>query len=164
MTSKRSLTASAVVAGAAIAAGVAVSTLTDASASAASHGSFTVRAYHGSETNLDLGAKGFSAGDQDLGSDRLVRNGKQVGYSAISCTAVRVGATSTDQLCEFALRFGSSQLESRGVVRAGQAGPGTFTLPILGGTGRYEGATGQLTVTATDGPYVPMTVSLTGRG
>jgi hypothetical protein len=163
MASKRFIATSAAVAGAAVVAAASVSALTDASAAAPAPGSFHLRAYHGSETNLDLGKAGFSAGDEDLGTDRLVRGGKQVGDGVVSCTAIRVGRASADQICEFVLRFGSSQLDARGAVRAGQNGPGSFTLPILGGTGRYEGAAGHLTVTATDGAFVPMTVSLSGR-
>src|SRR5690242_21392385 len=126
---------------------------------AAAAGSFTVRAHHGSEANLDLGASGFSAGDQDLFTGALTRNGHHVGRLVGSCTTVRVGKTA-DQLCEFVLRLGKGQVTASGTVSSGRSGPGTFVLPIVGGTGRYEGAGGQIAVTATNGSSFPIQVSL----
>lgn len=160
MSRTRSIIAGAIVTAAAAGTVALMATTSDASAGTPSSGTFTVQAHHGTETSLDLGKAGFSAGDQDLFVDRLGRNGQLVGWLAGSCTTARVGRSSADQLCEFVLHFGSSQITSSGAVRAGQGGPGTFTLPISGGTGRYRGAAGQIAITATSGSVVPITVSL----
>jgi hypothetical protein len=160
MSSIRSIIIGSVVAASAAAVATIAATSVTASAGTPSSGTFTVRAYHTSDTGIDLGKPGYSVGDQDLGADRLMRNGERVGWMAVSCTTSRLGHTSEDQLCEFVLHLAGSQLTSAGAVRSGEGGPGTFTLPILGGTGRYRTATGQLAITATDGPYVPITISL----
>jgi hypothetical protein len=123
-------------------------------------GSFQLRAHHIAEHVIDLGAKGFSAGDVDLGVDRLTHRGHTAGRLAVSCTTVHVGRTRADQLCEFAFHFAHAQLTAAGSVVSGPKGPGTFSLPIVGGTGRYRAATGQVSVTATNGPTLPITVSL----
>jgi hypothetical protein len=146
-------------AGAGAAAVLAATAPATAETTAATTGSFTVRAHQGSEANIDLGSSGFSAGDQDLITSALTRNGHHVGRLVGSCTTVRVGKTA-DQLCEFVLRLGKGQITASGTVRSGPSGPGTFALPIVGGTGRYQGAGGQIAVTATDGPSFPIQVSL----
>lgn len=120
---------------------------------------FSLRIYPGSEKNLDLGRSGFSAGDQDLFTGTLVRSGKHVGHMVGSCTTVRVGAASADQLCEWSLRLADGQITAAGSVISGEHGPGSFAVPILGGTGHYATAAGQLKITASDGA-IPVTVQL----
>jgi hypothetical protein len=160
MTRTRSIITGAVAAAAVTGTIAAIATNVDAAAGTPSAGTFTVRAHHVSESNIDLGRSGLSAGDEDLFVDRLTRNGQRVGYLAGSCTSVRVGPASEDQLCEFALHLGKSQITASGSVRARKSGPGTFTIPILGGTGRYLGVGGQIAITATNRPSLPITISL----
>ena len=90
---------------------------------------------------------------------RITRGGHAVGQLVGSCTAVAVGQSGVDELCEFVLRLGSAQLTAAGTVHAGPQGPGTFTLPVVGGSGSYRGASGQIAVTATDSSTLPITVS-----
>ena len=129
-------------------------------ATAPSAGSFTLRAHHGSDASLDLGAKGFSAGDQDLFAGPLTRKGHAAGRFVGTCTMARVGHKSADQLCEFVLHLAHGQITASGTVRAGQGGPGTFALAILGGTGRYRAAAGQIAVTPSNGASFPIAVDL----
>ena len=133
---------------------------TSASAGTPAGGTFTVIAHHHSESNIDLGRRGFSPGDVDLFTDVLGRGGETVGWLTGSCRVVRVGRSNADQLCEFDIALGPDQLTTTGQVRATHGGPRTFTLPITGGTGRYRGASGEMTITATDGPSLPITISL----
>ena len=156
MTTKRTKMIGAV-AGTAVAVAV---PMFGAAASTPTTSSFTVWAHHVSDSSLDLGHTGISAGDQDLFLDRLTRGGHAVGQLVGSCTAVAVGQSGVDELCEFVLRFGSAQLTAAGTVHAGPQGPGTFTLPVVGGSGGYRGASGQIEVTATDSSTLPITVSL----
>jgi hypothetical protein len=144
-----------VVAGGAAAAPYAMASAT----TSATH--FTVYAHAGTDRSIDVGRSGFSAGDYDVNTSRLGMNGTTVGWEVGDCVTARVGARTADQLCTFVLHLRRGQLTATGVVRSGQQGPGTFTLPITGGTGRFAGAGGTLTVTATDGNVVPMTVDLT---
>jgi hypothetical protein len=122
--------------------------------------SFVLTVHHGSDSTIDLGKSGFSAGDQDLFTGRLTRGSAQAGHLTGSCTTARVGRTSADQLCEFVLRLTHGQITAAGTVRSGQQGPGTFKLPILGGSGAYRTAAGQIAVSATNGRTFPITVSL----
>src|SRR4051794_30667581 len=111
---------SVAVASAATAVATAVATAGAASAGTPSSGTFTVHAYHLSDSQIDLGKPGYSVGDQDLGADRLMRHGKRVGWMAVSCTTTRLGKTSEDQLCQFVLHLGTAQLTSAGAVRSGE--------------------------------------------
>jgi hypothetical protein len=121
---------------------------------------FTLHVHQSTDDNIDLGHTGFSAGDQDLFTARLTRSGMHAGRLVGSCTTVRVGKSTADQLCEFVLRLHHGQLTATGTVTSTQQGPGTFMLPIVGGTGRYHSAAGQITVTATSGDTFPIAVSL----
>jgi hypothetical protein len=121
---------------------------------------FTVHVHHGTDTSLDLGDTGFSAGDQDLFTGPLTRHGTHVGHLVGSCTTARAGKTSADQLCEFVLHLGKAQITTAGTVSSGQQGPSTFTLPILGGTGRYDTAKGQIAVTPSNRATFPVTITL----
>jgi hypothetical protein len=130
------------------------------SSAAAGRADFTVRAHQGSDTSIDNGKDGFSAGDQDLFAGALTRDGKHVGRMVGTCQTARVGSTTADQLCEFVLHLGHGQITASGSVSSAAKGPGTFTLAILGGTGRYRDAAGQIAVTATNGKTFPIRVSL----
>jgi hypothetical protein len=157
--SKRWLAAAALT-GTAVAVAGAVHPAWGASGGLPATGRFTLIAHHGSDTSIDAGASGFSAGDQDLMVSPLTHAGAHVGSLVGECTDARVTATAVDQLCDFTLRLRGGQIIASGAVHAGQQGPGTFTLAVLGGTGRYVGASGTLAVTATNGPTVPLTLTL----
>ncbi len=62
--------------------------------------------------------------------------------------------------CAFDLHLARGQIMASGTTRSGKSGPGTFALPILGGTGRYQTAAGQIAVTATNGKTFPIAISL----
>lgn len=142
-----------------VAAAVAVPLLTGPAAANAG-GQFTVFAVHNSETSVDVGKHGFSAGDNDVNSAQLVQGGHSVGWETGSCLTTFVGASRADQICHFVLALAGGQIVADGAVRGGSQGPGTFTLAIVGGTGSYRTARGQIQVTATNGPRVPFTVSV----
>lgn len=167
MNTIRSAFAAAAVLAAGVGSVVAVTTTDSASAGTAHGGAaperqtvFTVQTHQGTDAGIDLGKTGFSAGDQDLFTGSVDRHGSRVGHLVGSCTTARVGRSTADQLCEFVLRLGHAQITASGSVSSTAKGPGTFALPIVGGTGRYGGARGQITVTATNGNTVPITISL----
>jgi hypothetical protein len=149
-----------VAAGAGAAAAVAATGTASAGTATSSAKVFTLKAHHSRDSNIDLGDSGFSAGDEDLAVATLTRGGHRVGHLVLNCTAAHVGSASVDQLCEFVLALRGGQITAAGTIRAGQSGPGTFPLPILGGTGRYQGVGGQIAVTSTNGDTVPIQVTL----
>jgi len=138
-----------------------VPALLGSAAAATAPNSFTVQAVRSADTTIDAGRKGFSTGDDELGTMRLMRAGKLVGWGASECVTTNVGRARAEQLCTFALHFGKAQIVAEGAVRSGQQGPGTFSIAITGGTGRYVSAQGQLVITASSGRSVPITVELT---
>lgn len=123
-------------------------------------GAFTLHAHQGTDSSIDLGKTGFSAGDQDLFTGALTRGGQRAGRLVGNCTTAHVGKATADQLCEFVLRLSHGQVTAIGDVSSTQQGPGTFSLPIVGGTGRYRTAAGQITVSATNSRTFPITVAL----
>ncbi len=149
-----------VAAGAGTAAALATTGTASAGTATASAKVFDLAAHQSHDSAIDLGANGFSAGDEDLAVATLTRGGNRVGRLVLSCTTAHVGKASADQLCEFVMSLRGGQITAAGTVRAGQSGPGTFSLPILGGTGRYQGAGGQISVTSTNGGTVPIQVTL----
>jgi hypothetical protein len=114
----------------------------------------------GQETNIDLGKKGFSQGDQEIVALTLFRDGKRVGEAGNLCQFVRVTKASATDLCQVDMFLPQGQLTAHGLVTSTPAGPGTFSLAITGGTGAYQTAHGQVKITATSTSEVPITLYL----
>jgi hypothetical protein len=112
------------------------------------------------ETNVDLGKKGFSQGDQELVALNLFRGGKKIGEAGNLCQFVRVTKASAADLCQVDMSLPAGQITTGGLVRSTPAGPGTFFLAITGGTGAYQTAHGQVKITATTTNQVPITLYL----
>lgn len=142
----------------ALAAGVSIGPASAHTASTAQ--TFKLRLHHGTDSTIDLGKPGFSAGDQDLMTGPITRGGHPDGHLVGSCTTVRVGAASVDQVCEFIVKLRHGQITAIGAVASTKSGPGTFPLAIIGGTGVYKRAAGQINVTSTNGGTVPVEVVL----
>lgn len=106
---------------------------------------FIDRVDPGSNTDLDLGRRGLSAGDQQLFTDRLVRDGRRVGttvgvatISAVTAETIAVQVASTAILDKGSLTLAFAFVE----VLA--EGPDRVSLAaVTGGTGAYAGASGQ---------------------
>jgi len=101
---------------------------------------FEARLAKGGFTVQDRGPKGESPGDTLQFRDALSSAGQKAGRDAGSC--VRVSAR--EQMCQFALILPGGRLQAAGITRDGNA---KYTIPLIGGTGDYIGATGTLSVT-----------------
>ena len=126
-----------------IALGVAGSgTLASASSTGASQSTMTIVAVDipKSEIYVDAGTKGDGPGDTIFFRENLVENGRKAGSSEVMCIFTARGSGR----CSGTLRLGGGTLEASGGTRFG----GRFSLPIVGGTGRYAGSSGELTVVA----------------
>jgi hypothetical protein len=97
---------------------------------------------------VDKGSKGESPGDIRTFGGAVFQNGKRFGHDRIRCV---VGAT-----CDAQVWIRGGSLISRGFVVKGPS----FTARITGGTGRYAGAHG--TVSVVGGPVSHYTVKLAG--
>jgi hypothetical protein len=127
---------------AALAAGVALGSVSLASASPAARGAETltlVARDSGSETYVDVGAKGDSPGDGVYFSETLHQGARRVGRSDVVC---HFFGRNTGR-CAGTLSLATGRLEAAGTIRFGD---GPFSIPILGGTGTYAGASGVLRV------------------
>jgi hypothetical protein len=96
---------------------------------------------------IDNGAKGESAGDIRTFGGTVFEDGKKVGHDRIRCV---VAAKCDAQVW----------ITGGSLIAKGFAGGQRFTAKITGGTGRYAGARG--TVTVVGGPITRYTVRLGG--
>jgi hypothetical protein len=95
---------------------------------------------------LDLGTPGPSLGDEFVFSERLRRQGRDVGTSGGVCTAVEVTPPYdvTTYHCVATLDLARGQITLQGLVEFQSTGVmEPFTVAITGGTGAYFGAGGQ---------------------
>jgi hypothetical protein len=90
---------------------------------------------------LDLGPHGFSLGDELVFSSKELKGGAEVGHSGIVCTVTSLDREELE--CVATTWFRGGQITTQGLV-AGD--PETFVIPVTGGSGKYEGAEGELHV------------------
>jgi len=94
------------------------------------------------DANIDVGAPGFSLGDEVVFSGNLLRNGQQVGRVGVVCTFVSTAnADRVEAQCPTTSILPGGQITTQGTIVNRSL---NFTLPITGGSGQYEGAGGQV--------------------
>ena len=94
------------------------------------------------DPNIDVGAPGFSLGDEVVFSGNLLRNGKQVGRIGVVCTFVSTAnAARVEAQCPTTSILPGGQITTQGTIVNRSL---NFTLPITGGSGQYQGAGGQV--------------------
>jgi hypothetical protein len=94
------------------------------------------------DPNIDVGAPGFSLGDEVVFSGNLLRNGKQVGRVGVVCTFVSTAnADRVEAQCPTTSILPGGQITTQGTIVNRSL---NFTLPITGGSGQYQGAGGQV--------------------
>jgi hypothetical protein len=114
-----------------------------------------------SDHTFNLGSgHGVAVGFVELGANKLMHGGTQIGTDGESCTVTRLGGGTADELCTVVAVLSAGQIDLSGLVTSTQQGPGTFTVAVTGGTGSYAGATGYATVVSGQHPLV--TIHLTG--
>jgi hypothetical protein len=120
---------------------------------------FTLLSIPGEEYFLvDAGETGESVGDQSAFTDILrTRAGKDVGYSAATCTTTSVRAHQA--LCHATLVLDRGTLAVTGVLADGAS----FTAAVTGGTGTWAAAGGTMTGTALDDDSLRLDFELQGR-
>jgi Allene oxide cyclase barrel like domain len=94
------------------------------------------------DPNIDVGAAGFSLGDEVVFSGNLLRNGEQVGRIGVVCSFVSTAnADRVEAQCPTTSILPGGQITTQGTIVNRSL---NFTLPITGGSGRYQGAEGQV--------------------
>lgn len=112
-------------------------------------------------TDLDLGAPGLSAGDQQVFLNQATREGKTIGYELGEAVIVEVSGPAGAPTGLKAVISSTVVLDKGTLMMTGAfiedfaTGPTGFTAAITGGTGRYRGATGEAT-----GEFIPGTADV----
>jgi hypothetical protein len=113
------------------------------------------------DPNIDVGAPGFSLGDMVVFSGNLLRNGEQVGRIGVICTFVSTqNEARVEAQCPTTSILPGGQITTQGTIVNRSL---NFTLPITGGSGRYQGAGGQVVsrdVSTPTQPQVELTFQL----
>ena len=95
------------------------------------------------QTFIDAGEKGDSLGDQFIFHDVLRQGGERVGHDGGVCTVTSVEGHAQ---CLVTAWLPAGQITVQGlIVETGQT-PERFVLAVTGGTGQYEGASGEVHV------------------
>jgi hypothetical protein len=109
-------------------------------------------------TQLDLGAKGFSPGDrQTISSDLFTPAGRKAGRLDDDC-AITQAAARPEAVCTFTITLQHGQLTG-GFAQNLAAPRSSKRQAITGGTGRYAGARGELRV-GREGKRTPFVIEL----
>ena len=113
------------------------------------------------DASIDVGAPGFSLGDEVVFSGNLLRNGEQVGRVGVVCSFVSTAnADRVEAQCPTTSILPGGQITTQGTIVNRSL---NFTLPITGGSGRYQGAGGQVVsrdVSTPTQPQVELTFQL----
>jgi hypothetical protein len=113
------------------------------------------------DANIDLGAPGFSLGDEVVFSGNLLQAGEQVGRVGVVCTFVSTAnADRVEAQCPTTSILPGGQITTQGTIVNRSL---NFTLPITGGSGRYQGAGGQVVsrdISTPTQPQVELTFQL----
>ena len=113
------------------------------------------------DANIDVGAPGFSLGDEVVFSGNLLRNGQQVGRVGVVCTFVSTqNPDRVEAQCPGTATLPGGQIAVQGVIVNRAL---NWTLPITGGSGRYDRARGQVVsrdVSTPTQPQVELTFQL----
>ena len=105
------------------------------------------------DANIDVGAPGFSLGDEVVFSGNLLRNGEQVGRIGVVCTFVSTAnAARVEAQCPTTSILPGGQITTQGTIVNRSL---NFTLPITGGSGRFQGAGGQVVARDVSTPTQP---------
>jgi hypothetical protein len=91
---------------------------------------------------VDVGRKGFGAGDEDVSTMTLEIGGKPAGHGTITCQAMRVSRKSADEQCGGVFVLHDGSITFSGLTTSGRGGPAPFDWAVTGGTGAYSQMTG----------------------
>jgi allene oxide cyclase-like protein len=93
---------------------------------------------------VDLGEKGESLGDQFIFHDVLRQGGERVGHDGGVCTLTSLDLSQSQ--CVVTAWLADGQITAQGLIEPTGEFPERFVFAITGGTGAYEGASGEVHV------------------
>jgi hypothetical protein len=139
-----------------------VGVVTPAVGSSSRHRTFSVTAvFTEFDPNIDVGAPGFSLGDEVVFSGDLYRQDEKVGRVGLVCTFVSTqNPNRVEAQCPGTAILPEGQIAVSGVIVNESL---DFTLPITGGSGQFDDADGQMVshdVSTPTQPKVELTFEL----
>jgi hypothetical protein len=105
-------------------------------------------------TNLDLGEEGPSQGDEFIFHDVLKREGEKIGHDGGVCTVTTVKGPELQCVVTFSLSGGDITIQ--GLAKEGEV----FVFAVTGGTGQYQGASGEARVAVKSDTVARITIDL----
>jgi hypothetical protein len=118
----------------------------------------TFRAITREATNLDLGDEGPSQGDAFIFHDVLKKNGEIIGHDGGVCTVTSVRRQEFQCLVTASLEGG--QIVIAGLNRETGDMPEDLVFAVTGGTGQYQGASGEAHVLVKSETIARVTITL----
>jgi hypothetical protein len=103
---------------------------------------FRVDAVTTEQNFLDLGAAGTSLGDQIVFTGQLLKGDTEVGHQAGVCTVTSVARNEAQCIATYSFRGG--QITGQALIVLGNPAP--YAGAITGGSGKYQGAEGEVRV------------------
>jgi hypothetical protein len=94
---------------------------------------------------VDVAPGGASLGDQIVFSEKLLDRGKQIGHEGAVCTIVSLALKHNEAQRIATFSFPDGEITVQGLVILDSTAP--YAGPITGGSGKYQGAAGELHVT-----------------
>ncbi len=91
---------------------------------------------------LDLGPAGNSLGDQIVFTGQLLQGDTEVGHQGGVCTVTSVERQEAQCVATYSFRGG--QITGQALIRLGNPAP--YAVAVTGGSGRYQGAEGEVQV------------------
>ena len=142
---------------------VAAAMIASSSSEASSYGgkAFTLTGETLAVEQIDVGKPGPSVGDRQILTEDVYRKGKRIGTSDIECTMVRAELPKFTVQCFNTTALPGGQITAQGIVTSDQLEKVPFQQAVTGGTGAYEGVTGQLTVDEAGDKPAALTFELT---
>jgi len=118
------------------------------------------------EAEIDNGEEGFGLGDGFVESDDLYdRTGALVGRLGVSCDVTRFVDAEEDSLvdleCNAGLKLAAGTIEVQGLVTFSDDSGPSFSVAVVGGTGAYRNAHGELQVRDLSETETEYTIRLT---
>jgi hypothetical protein len=94
----------------------------------------------------ELQFEGTALGDQIVFTNRLLKDGTEVGHEGAVCTVTSVERQEMQCIATFSLRGG--RITAQALVRLGDLTP--YLVAVTGGSGRYKGVEGEIEVRPVD--------------
>ena len=94
----------------------------------------------------ELHFEGTSLGDQIVFTNRLLKDGTEVGHEGAVCTVTSVERQEMQCVATFSL--GGGQITAQALVRLGDLTP--YLVAVTGGSGKYKGVEGEIEVRPVD--------------